>query len=81
MDRSGGAEKIASDLVTRFRNTGHPTTFAVGRKRGGIADIELPQDREYLPKNSIAPRPAGKNKRNVEYSKGVEDFNFPGTWD
>ena len=47
MDRSGGAEKIASDLVSRFRNTGHPTTFAVGRKRGGIADIEFPQDREY----------------------------------
>ena len=81
MDRSGGAEKVASDLVARFRESGIPTTFAGGRKRGGIADIEFPQDQEYLPKNDIAPKPADTTQRNEEYSSGTEDFNFPGTWD
>ena len=59
MDRSGGAEKIASDLVTHFRNNGHPTTFAVGRKRGGIADVEFPHDREYLPNVCTTPTSSG----------------------
>lgn len=81
MDRSGGAEKIASDLVSHFRQAGHSSTLAVGRKRGGIADILIPQERNYRPQNQFAPAPADKEKRDWEYSQGIEDFNFPGTWD
>ena len=81
MDRSGGAEKIASDLVTGFGQTGHSATLAVGRSRGGIASLQIPQDRDYKPKNSIAPKPATEKIRNSEFLNGIEDFNFPGTWD
>ena len=74
MDRSGGAEKIASDLVSHFRQAGHSTTLAVGRQRGWIADILIPQERNYRPQNKFAPTPADKEKRDREYSQGIEDF-------
>ncbi|MEI6239530.1 MAG: polysaccharide deacetylase family protein [Planctomycetia bacterium] len=81
-EHGGGAEKVARDLVQGFQSHGHDAWLAVGRRQSADSSVILiPQERDYKPRNPLAPPSLSVDEIGAAAGRGEEDVYFPGTWD
>lgn len=92
MDRGGGAERVATCLHDAARRRGGRSILAVGRKFTDLEDVvQLPRGGWWGAWNALAGRLENHRRarvftkaiaepmRVVNYLRGAEDFQFPGS--
>lgn len=81
-DRLGGAEAVARNLQRAYRERGHSSWLAVGRKTTSDEDVFLipPSERDGATPAGRLARLVADPGRAIERRLGIEDFRFPGTW-
>jgi len=96
-DLGGGAERVALNLFEGYKRRGYQSYFAVGHKHLNDPNIiEIPNrkkrsrwsnywlNRSTSLRNTRVARIARKVAepgRSIDQFVGLEDFNFPGSWD